>query len=292
MVSLPPSPQGWVALSPPRTPVLRYHEAAPGDASPSSARYTHDALSSSSTNKGSVSPLTSGRYAAARVDLSNQLTEMEADMAGLETVAHRAFGSAVDRYHHLIVRRTHARRAVVLQLDPILDLRGRVTLPMYLQVASSPGPAARPRTNPALETTPFASPVRAKTEENRPEITSGELDECMPKRNGSIVIPDATPSILDTGYRQHRQQPQCLTPHDNAFAAECTGLAVPRHASQLHAADFALRDRRPGAHPSMHFTCDGETAARDTTYMYKIRAPYCTAFSADSTSCSTGAETC
>ena len=107
MASLPPSPQGWVALSPPRTPVLRYQDVA-SDARPGGAD------SALCAEKGSTSILESGCYEAARVHLSSQLSAIEAHIAGLETAAHRTFGSAVDRYHHLIVRRIAPDRALAL----------------------------------------------------------------------------------------------------------------------------------------------------------------------------------
>jgi hypothetical protein len=121
---LPGSPQGWVALSPPRTPVLRYHEVE-GDtraASTDTAQYAERVMSPTHATNCAASPLASGRYAAARVDLSSQLSAMEADMAGLETAAHRTFGSAVDRYHSLIVRRSTPKRALQLKQQVDLDL--------------------------------------------------------------------------------------------------------------------------------------------------------------------------
>ena len=111
MASLPPSPQGWVALSPPRTEVLRYQDVA-SDARPGSAD------SALCAEKGATSMLENGHYEAARVNLSSQLSAIEAHIAGLETAAHRTFGSAVDRYHHLIVRRIAPKRTLaLLELD-------------------------------------------------------------------------------------------------------------------------------------------------------------------------------
>ena len=124
MTLLPGSPQGWVALSPPRTPVLRYHEVGSDARAECSdtAQRAHSAMLPAHATNCAASPLDSGRYAAARVDLSSQLSAIEADMAGLETAAHRTFGNAVDQYHNLIVRRTTPVRALALPHVMDLDL--------------------------------------------------------------------------------------------------------------------------------------------------------------------------
>ena len=114
MAALPPSPQGWVALSPPRTPVVNRYDDVSNDVV--LVRSDDSAQSSAHAANETVSPLASGRYAAARVDLSSQLSEMEADIAGLESAAHRSFGNAVDRYHNLIVRITLPERALALEV--------------------------------------------------------------------------------------------------------------------------------------------------------------------------------
>ena len=89
--TLPASPEGWVALSPPRTPVGQ-------------PRYGSEER---------LCLLEEGSYAAARRGLSSLQKELDTNMAGLESAAHSTLRSAVDSYHSLIVS-----AALVLSLLP------------------------------------------------------------------------------------------------------------------------------------------------------------------------------
>ena len=223
MASLPGSPQGWVALSPPRTPVLRYHEVG-SDARASStdtAQCAQSVLSPVHATKATASPLASGRYAAARIDLSSQLLAMEMDMAGLETAAHRTFGSAVDRYHNLIVRRTTPKRVLDLKQEAGLHLNSHCPPSLVLvQVASPPGPTIEPRAMIPAPVMALASKTEAGP--SSPSAARQPLDGHTPRHNATAVVSadDTTPPRLG-GEPDGRRNPVGLTSRERKFAADC-----------------------------------------------------------------------
>ena len=138
---LPAAMSGWVSLSPPRKPLCSPRAAGRYDGNASSfdspprearARDIGGGSGSSSSNAmpanvavarpaaAAAQAAQLGAYVLARRGLSSQLSAMDADMSGLESEAHRALRSAVDQYHHLIVRERSSRCPLPAVVAPAL----------------------------------------------------------------------------------------------------------------------------------------------------------------------------
>lgn len=201
------------------------------------AQCAQSVLSPVQATKGTASPLASGRYAAARADLSSQLSTMEMNMAGLETAAHRTFGSAVDRYHNLIVRRTTLKRVLELKQQAGLYLNGHLPPPLVLvQVALPPGPTIQPRVKISAPVIALASNTEAGP--NGPNAAGQGLAGRTPRHNATAVVSadDTTPPRLG-GELDGRRHPVGLTSRERKFAADCAYSVLRIDQCELRVSD-------------------------------------------------------